>query len=266
MSKRWLKYLEVARVAVRSRVAYLWDQLLSNVTLVIIMFVFVQLWKVTYAYGNVDAFAGYSLPEMIWYLVATEAIVMSMPRIHATLEQEVKDGDLALRLNKPYNYLLFHYSQFIGEGLFKLATVLALGGLTAYLLVGGFAFYWPALPVFLLLWVTTQTVNFFYSASVGLLAFWMEEVSGVYLLFDRFKWILGGMLLPLEIYPPAVRRVAEVLPFRYMIAGPARLFVKFTWDGVWQLLGPQLVWGLAFGAVCTAIYRLGVRRVDVNGG
>lgn len=266
MKKRWLKYLEVGRVALRSRTAYLWDQVLANLYLAVIMFVFVQLWKVTYAYSNADGFAGYSLADVIWYLVATEAIVWSMPRIHRVLEQEVKDGDVALRLNKPYTYLLFHYSQFIGEGLLQLATALAVGGLTAYLLVGGFPFQWAAAPVFLLLWLTTQSINFFYAASIGLLAFWVEEVSGIYILFDRVKWILGGMLLPLELYPAAVRRVAEALPFRYMIAGPARLLVKFSWSGVWSLLGSQAVWLLVFGAVCAGIYRLGVRRVDVNGG
>lgn len=116
MSRAWLKYVEVARDNVRSQWAYLWDQLLSTFHLVIIMFVFVQLWKVTYGSTSGEAFAGYSLAEVIWYLVATEAIITSLPRIHAVIDAEVKDGDLAIRLNKPYNYLLFHYSSFLGEG------------------------------------------------------------------------------------------------------------------------------------------------------
>lgn len=261
-----LKYIEVGRTNLRSAWAYVWDQLVGMIFLVVIMFVFVQLWQVTHAGSPESAFAGFSLQEIIWYLVATESIIFSLPRIHSTLQREVKDGDLAVRLNKPYNYLLFHYSSFLGTGLLQLAMSMAVGGVTAYLLVGGFDFRWEALPALLLVYVTTQLLHFFYSASVGLAAFWMEDVTGLYLLADRIKWILGGMLMPLELYPDTARKVAEALPFQHLIAGPARLFVKFSWEGFGQLLMAQAPWLLVFGLVCTGIYRLGVRRVDVNGG
>lgn len=266
MRRAWLKYAEVARTTLRSRWAYLWDQLLGTLYLAVIMFVFVQLWKVTYGSSSAEQFGGYSLPEIIWYLVATEAIILSLPRIHAVLEAEVKEGDLAVRLNKPYNYLLFHYSAFLGEGLMRLCTALLMGGLTAYLLVGGFAFRWEAIPALLLLYLTTQALHFFYNGAIGLAAFWTEDVTGLYLLADRLKWLMGGLLLPVELYPEMARRVVEALPFRYMLAGPARLFVKFTWAEAGHLLVSQLVWLALFGAGCALLYRLGVRRVDLNGG
>lgn len=266
MRRAWLKYFEVARINVRSRWAYLWDQLLSTAFLAVIMFVFVQLWRVTFTATGGGNINGYTLPEMIWYLVATEALVTSLPRIHNTLQAEVKDGDLAVRLNKPYNYLLFHYSTYVGEGLLQLGLQLLMGGLTAYLLVGGFAFRWTVVPVLLAVYLTTQALHFCFGASIGLAAFWMEDVSGLYFVFDRLKWILGGFLLPIEVYPDAVRRIAEALPFQYMIAGPARLFVKFDAGDAVRLVGSQAVWLAVFGSVCWGLYRLGVRRVDVNGG
>jgi len=264
--KALLKYIEVARINVRSSFAYLGEQLLAGIHLVIIIFVFVQLWKVTYGAAGGGPNNGYSLSEMVWYLVGTEAIVMSLPRIHATLQDEVKGGDLAIRLNKPYNYLLFHYSSTLGEGLVRLLRSILLGGLTAYLCLGGFAFAWRAIPLLLVIFLVTQAVNFCYNASIGLLSFWVEDVSGFFLIFDKAKWLLGGLLLPIEVYPPAARKVAEALPFRYMISGPARLFVKFNLAEAGALLGQQLIWLVLFGAVCAGLYRLGVRRVDVNGG
>lgn len=264
--KKLAKYLEVARVALRSQVTYLWDLLLSTLFLVVIMFVFVQLWKVTYAATPSSAFAGYGLPQIIWYLVATESIVTSLPRIHSTIDGGVKNGDLALRLNKPYSYLLFHYSTFLSQGLLQLGLKLAVGGLTAYLLVGGFRFYWPGIPALLLIYLTTQAINFCYSAAVGLAAFWLEDITGLYFVVDRLKWILGGMLLPLELYPDSIRTVVERLPFRYMIAGPAHLFVYFNWAEAGRLLAAQGFWTVLFSLLCWLLYRMGVRRVDVNGG
>ncbi|MFZ5816236.1 MAG: ABC transporter permease [Bacillota bacterium] len=265
MTRSLLKYVEVASITMRSAWAYLWNQLIANIFLIVVIFVFVQLWKVTYATQG-EEINGFRLAEMIWYLVATEAIVLSLPRIHQVLEQEVKGGDLALRLNKPYSYLAFHYASFLGEALLKLVTLLLVGGGTAYLLVGGFGFRWEAAPLLVLLYLTTHALNFFFIASIGLMAFWVEEVVGLYLLFDRLKWILGGMLIPIEVYPDAVRRLVEWLPFRHMIGGPARLFVKFEWAAAGELLLNQLVWLVIFGLICNGIFRLGVRRVDLNGG
>lgn len=265
MIRSLLKYAEVARITIRSAWAYLWNQLISSAFLVIVLYVFVQLWKTTYA-AEGEVINGFTLPEMIWYLVATEAIVLSLPRIHAVLEQEVKDGDLALRLNKPYSYLGFHYASFLGEALLKLATMLLVGGATAYLLVGGFDFRWEAAPLLLVVYLVTHLINFFYIGTIGLLAFWVEEVFGLVLLFDRMKWILGGMLIPIQVYPDGVRQIVELLPFQYMIGGPARLFIHFTWEGAGQLLINQLIWTLLFGLLCNGVYRLGVRRVDLNGG
>lgn len=264
--KGLLKYLEVARTTLRSQYAYLWDQVLGTIHLVLIIFVFVQLWKVTYTAGGGGQIAGYSLPEMIWYLVATEGVILSLPRIHTTLEAEVKSGDLALRLNKPYNYLLFHYSGFVGEGLVRLAVALTMGGLTAYLLVGGFPFRWEGIPVLLLVYLVTQALHFTFMAVIGLGAFWVEDVVGLYFVADRAKWLLGGFLLPVEVYPDAVRRIVELLPFRHMIAGPARLFVKYSPLDAVSLLGSQGLWLALFAAACWGVWRLGVRRVDINGG
>lgn len=266
MNAALLKYAEVAGIHARSQWAYLWDQLLSSIHLVIIMFVFVQLWRVTYALRGGGAIDDYTFQEMIWYLVMTEAVVLSLPRIHATIESEVKGGDLALRLNKPYNYLLFHYAAFVGEGMLRFVTALLIGGLSAYLMVGGFPFRWDGIPVLIGLYLTTSALNFCYMASIGLLAFWTEDVFGLFLLFDRLKWILGAFFLPVEVYPDAVRRLVEVLPFRHMIGGPARLFVKFSFGEAGMLFVNQAIWLALFGAVCWGLYRLGVRRVDLNGG
>jgi ABC-2 type transport system permease protein len=266
MSKALLKYVEVGRTTVRSNWTYVWDQLLGSWFLAVVMFVFVQLWKTTYGAGGQAAIEGYTLKEMNWYLVATEGLILSFPRIHWVIEQEVKDGDLALRLNKPYSYLLFHYSAYIGGGLQKLLFTFGVGGLTAYLCVGGFPFRWALLPLYLLVYLITASLNFVFTAPIGLAAFWMEDVAGLFFIMDKLKWILGGLLLPPEVYPDRIRSLVEALPFRHMIAGPARLFVKFAWPDAVQLMQSQLLWLILFGLACFGIYRLGVRRVDVNGG
>ena len=48
-----------------------------------------------------DRIAGLTLPQMLWYLVITEAIYMSAPRVWAEVDQDVRTGRLAVHLITP---------------------------------------------------------------------------------------------------------------------------------------------------------------------
>jgi ABC-2 type transport system permease protein len=260
------KYLEVARITAGVRLAYLGSEVLANLGLVVVMILFSQLWAVTFAAAGSERIDGYSLPEMLWYLLAAEAIVLSLPPVHATIEAEVKTGELAVRLGKPCNYLGFHYAACLGHGLLRLAVVLVIGGVTTYALVGGLALAPAAIPALLAIYVTTQALHFCYGAVIGLAAFWIEDVSGLYFLLDRLKWVLGGFMLPVEVYPEPARSLVLALPFRHMIAGPASLVVHWSPEAALGLLAAQLAWLAVFVGICVGVYRLGVRRVDIHGG
>ena len=58
---------------------------------------------------------------------------------------------------------------------------------------------------------------------IGLGAFWLEDTSGLLLIYSRVTMILGGMLIPLELFPESWQPVLRVLPFSSMVYGPARL-------------------------------------------
>ena len=267
------KLAAIARITLRSRFRYLWDMVGSTLFLAVVMFVFVRLWTVTYhssagTGGSIKdvQLAGFSLAQMIWYLVATETIIMSMTPIHRLIEREIRDGDVAIRLNKPYSFLGFHWSVFLGEGLLKACILVEVGGVVAALMVGGVSFSPTSVPALMLTYLLTSTLNFFFGAMIGLLAFWTEDVTGFYFIFDRVKWLLGGFLMPITLFPEWLLRIVEWLPFSLMIYQPARLAVQFNWTTWAELSVKQLGLILALGLFAQAMYRLGVRRLDVNGG
>lgn len=64
MRRRLLKYVEVGRISVRSAWAYVWNQLLATLFLVIVLYVFVQLWRATFA-AEGAVINGYTLPAAL---------------------------------------------------------------------------------------------------------------------------------------------------------------------------------------------------------
>ena len=58
---------------------------------------------------------------------------------------------------------------------------------------------------------------------VGLSAFWLEDTSGLYLIYTRLTMILGGMLIPLDLFPGWLKNLVVYLPFPYLVWGPVHL-------------------------------------------
>jgi ABC-2 type transport system permease protein len=71
------------------------------------------------------------------------------------------------------------------------------------------------------------------------------------------------MLLPLEVLPHGIERVAKLLPFMAMSYAPARLA-----SGHFEpaLLLVQLGWLVVLSAVAVAVFAAGERRLQVVGG
>lgn len=268
------KYWAVAGITVRSNLAYLADFFLRGLFLIVIMFIFFQLWRATYAAAATPgdagepAISGFTLRHMIWYLAMAESLVLSMPRISFLVDEQVKTGQLAYFLIRPHSYVLYLSATYIGEALVRLPVHLIIAGAVSWLLVGPPPLTVAALPGLGVAVLLALALNFTIVASIGLLAFWFEDTSSFHLLYSRFLMIVGGMLIPLDVMPDLVRRVAEAIPTNLIIYGPARLLVGHGVKApeVWSLLGRQAFWLLILSLVLVGVFRLGVKRVNVQGG
>jgi ABC-2 type transport system permease protein len=127
-------------MSIGNHLAYWGEVLLRSVFLVLIIFIFVQLWTLTYTSLKTTKLGDYSLPQMIWYFTFAEAIMLSTPLLRSKIDQEVKSGDLAYRLNKPYHYVLYLAADYAGERLVRFFLNLIIGSALALLFVGPIAF------------------------------------------------------------------------------------------------------------------------------
>jgi ABC-2 type transport system permease protein len=141
----------------------------------------------------------------------------------------------------------------------------ALGSLTIWALAGppeqplGFLI---AIPALLGAWI----LNFAIYALIGLAAFVTEDVTAFVWIVQKFAFVFGGLLIPLDFYPAWLQAVARALPFSAMVYAPARLFVDPTPAAFLDTLGIQLAWILALGLLTSLAYRKGVAILTVNGG
>jgi viologen exporter family transport system permease protein len=260
------KYVAVGRITLASQAAYRSEMLLRTLFLAMILYVFVQLWSVTYEAMGRQTVAGFSVAQMIWYLMVTESIVISRPRMTLEIDAEVRSGDVAYQLIRPYNYVLFRLARYLAERLLRLVTCLAAGTALTLLYVGPVPLEPASLVAALLVLALGALVDFAGAVAIGLCAFWVEDTQPLTLLYDRAIMLLGGMLLPLELFPGWLADLLAALPFQLLLYAPARLVVTGDLTPLPVALAQLGLTLLAAAGLVGLVHRRALRRLHANGG
>src|SRR5947209_8791728 len=262
----WLKYMAVMRVSIASNVAYVMELVFRALLLIVFVFILGQLWKTTFSARGASIISGFSISDMVWYLVASETIAMSLPTLTRRIDQEVRSGQLAYLLGRPCSYVFYNFAQYLGERLVRLLINAMVGSAVALVFVGLPHFTWQGILAWPLVLFLALCIDFVAYFSIGMLAFWTENTDSFTFVFSRLTLVLGGVLAPLEIFPQPLRSIAQALPFSAILYGPARTLVHFELDRFgWLLLQQALTLGVGC-LILLVIYGIAIRRVNINGG
>ncbi len=259
------KYVSVGRVTLNNQLVYFTDFLVRSIFLLIILYIFIQLWSATFDGEGLPQIAGYSFEQIIWYLIFAESITMACPSMSAKIEEEVKSGDVAYKLIRPVSYIGFHFVSYLGEVVFRLMINLLIGGFLGFLVLG-----WPEFGLgwlgFFIVAVGALSINFILNMMVALCSFWVEETRGLEFVYHKFLFTIGGMLMPLEVFPHWLQQICSWLPFQAILYFPAKTAVKFDGEMMLAMLGIQFIWIMILGGCLMLMFRKGVKKLNVNGG
>lgn len=220
------------------------------------------LWRVA-VHANGGDLAGYSAVALTWYIVTSEAAIVSVNARHIEdIGTDIAQGTVAVELLRPASVLGVRMATEVGRGLPKVAGLWIAGAVVATVVAGG-----PPRPATLLLaapsLVLAIIANLFAQHAVAAIAFWIRDAGSVWFLYLKAVFITGGMIMPLELLPDGVQHAAMLMPFRAMAYVPARLAAGY-WEPM--LFVEQLVWISLLAVVAVAAFGAGERRLQVVGG
>lgn len=260
-----VKYVFIGRITLRNQLAYVTDFLVRSLFLLLILYIFLQLWQTTFHGEGTDSIAGYSFKQIMWYLVITESMILACPSLCTRVEEEVKSGDIVFKFVRPVHFVVFHYVEYMSEAAIRFLVNAVLGTILGLLIIGplqfGYGLLWLPLIAFF-----GFTVNFLLNMVLALCAFWVEETRGLEFVYNKFLFTIGGMLMPLELFPDALQRIGQYLPFQAIVYLPAKTTVAFDTVNVAGAVATQLIWMLIIGIIVSLVYRKGVTKLNVNGG
>jgi ABC-2 type transport system permease protein len=259
-------YLEVARRSFQGQLAYRAATLAGLFTNAVFGLVFSAVYVGLYRGGEEGTVAGFDLAEALTFVWIGQSLIMVVA-MWGTWEiaASIQTGDVVADLMKPFDYFGYWLGRDLGR-----AACMVLTRFLPTLLIGALAFdlALPTAPrtwaVFALSVMLAVLVSFAIRFLLNLSAFWLTDVRGVRSLQLSVLNFLSGFLIPLAFFPPALRAVADALPFRAVVMTPIDVLLGHGAPA--PALATQAAWAVALSLAALGALRLAVRRLVVQGG
>ncbi|MFH2115669.1 MAG: ABC-2 family transporter protein, partial [Spirochaetota bacterium] len=271
---RFRCYSIAGSTAIRERLAYAGNFHGAMLTYGLFVFIFSRVWAG--AYATKSTIAGYTMAMAVWYFIVAEVPSFGMGRFFVSLSQDMKSGQVAYQLSRPYDFIYYHYAERFGGSLADAVVIMSEGLVLGVLLLGGVPAIDPSqgsgpaveagrAALLVLSLLMAGTLGFFLQFSLAMTAFWLEENEAFFWIYQKLMLIIGT-LIPIEFLPEPVATIAAWTPFPYLSYAPARMFVAFSWAEAGSLIVRQSIWLLVAVVLAKAVFALGSRRIAMNGG
>ncbi|MCU0711383.1 MAG: ABC-2 family transporter protein [Pirellula sp.] len=269
--------LTILKTALAERMAYRGDFALGTLMRFLPLITQIFLWWAIFQ--SIDASGsgegsinGYSFRDMVAYYLLTTIgrAFSSMPGLSSYVATRIRDGEIKKFLVQPVDFLSFLFWSRVAH---KLAyyTVAILPFALVFFLCRDFFSDLSIAPsswiIFLLSLPLSFALGFYLETCLGLVGFWMLEVSSLLFVYMLFQFFLSGHMFPLDILPQPWGDIVGYLPIKYLAYFPAAVLLgKVTGTKLLFDFGMLVFWVVFFFGLSRILYACGLRRYSGYGG
>ncbi len=212
--------------------------------------------------------AGWNKSDFIsYYVAATVVNYLTQAWIVYDWDNDIRKGDLSVKLLKLLDPFHYHLTNQLGWKLFFLAFVVPVVAVVVWLVptirYSSSPATWAAAIVSV---VAGLMLNMLMSSAFAMLAFWTTQARNLYLLWAGAGQFLSGWIAPLPLFPGGFRQVADLLPFRISLGFPVQaLMGQLSWAEIVSGLALAAAWSIFFLVAYRLLWRMGLRRYEAVG-
>lgn len=268
-------YLCILRTTISERLLYRGDFAFATLMRFLPLVTQIFLWGAIY--GGETArqgglrLNGYSYPDMVAYYLLTMVgrAFSSMPNLSNGIAREIRDGSLKKYLIQPVDLIGYHFFARVAHKLVYYMIACGPFALIFFLCRGYFT-----QPIDGMMWlgfvaslVLAFLLGFLMECVVGLVAFWILEISSVSFIFMMVSYFLSGHMLPLDWFPAPLSYWLQFLPFKYLAHLPAAILLgRYSHTQLAMEIGMGCLWTLFFLGLVRWVFQRGLRRYGAYGG
>ncbi|AWZ48533.1 hypothetical protein C3495_06750 [Clostridiaceae bacterium 14S0207] len=259
------KYFRSSLLTLKDYKHFSTDFLYSLLAIPIQVFVIYLFWK--YSLQNTKVLS-YTSTSLCKYFVFINIIQLScFPAMIVTYEvwNEINKGDISLWILKPISYPLYVFSKKFSEFLIKF--LLATGLVEVITIFMGLSFNFKDFTLGTLLSLLGFILLFQIQFVIGLCTFWVGKVLTLRDNIMYLTFLLGGQLLPINMFPKIIQKVSLILPMQYIYYVPSRVLSNtYNMSEFSLYIKIELAWVVIFSVIIKLLWNKGLRRYSPQGG
>jgi ABC-2 type transport system permease protein len=261
------KYMEMIRIRFLMMLAYRTNYYTGILIYCINIGAYYFLWSAIYS--GKSSIQGMSIEKMATYVaISWMARAFYFNNIDREIAVEIREGQVATELIRPYNYLGMKTMQGLGEGIFRLL-FLSLPGvvITALLLPLHFSADIHTWMYFGLSIMLSFIINSELNLLAGVIAFFTLNNEGL-LRAKRFIIdLFSGLILPISFYPDWAQEIMKYFPFQAISYIPSMIFTEsFQGQAVVNGLLFQVIWSVVLLFPIYMLWKAAKKRLVIQGG
>lgn len=267
------KYWVIFTIAIVDRFTYRTDFLFGTLMRFMPIVTTIFLWSAIFEGSSKNEIAGLTRDGVVAYYLLTMVgrAFSSMPGLAASIASDVRTGALKKYLTQPVSLIGYLLASRAAHKLVYYAIALGPFALVFWLCRGYFP-GWPSATVtacFFISLILGFIIGFAFEALIGMMAFWLLEISSFNYIFITLIYVLSGHMFPLDLAPEPWATVLKSTPFQYLAYFPAMLFLRGDKMAPSEVIGAVVTeFFVAVGLLAAVywVYRLGLKRYSAFGG
>lgn len=202
---------------------------------------------------------GLTWSDFVWYIVIAEIGTFAGGPHHREVEYQLKEGHFQSHLTRPVSWLAIWGGYELADAAIGVLALILTGFSFAYMLTGYCPITLTTLPLLALMLTLAAMIWLTIGTAIGLSTLWLGSPLIPYWVAQKMLFVLGGMIIPLHLYPMWLQHIVYFTPFPAVLAIPAQLTMPA--HGIGMVNG--LLYQLAVLAICLIILHL-IWRAFVN--
>jgi len=268
---KWLdKYKKSFVMGMQVSLEYRLSFILSMISTVFPIIIQVFLWKAIFHSASNSTVYGYSYPQIIMYTIMAGLVAKLVSTgFEYEINGDIKNGGLNTYIVRPIDYFSYRLFRFIGEKILFLVLLLLISFITLRILnvLLGLEIKFNNVLMFIFVLFLSIILNFLLHFSIGILAFWLTEVSRLFGTINIILIIISGGIFPLDIFGANIVKLIKLLPFAYTIQFPINtLSGKLAQGEISQGIIIQLLWTGLLVIISNTLWKKGLKKYVAVGG
>ena len=272
-TKKYLNtYLPFTRAGIQAAMAYRSNFIAWFIGSIVYCLVMYYIWLAVFNASGEGIMNGFTMNDMTVFLFIT-ALTNFLTESDGSYDvgEEIKDGNIAMRLIKPVG---FHSTFLFTEIGWKLLifgmifTPVVIGVETfKFFALGGLSFNVGMFIFYLFSMMISYLFSFFMNVCFGFMAFFLKNLWGFNIIKSSVLRFVSGAVVPLAFMPDGLRQALEWLPFSSLCYTPVMIYMgKYSGREIALRIAIQVGWVIGFYIISKLILSTALRHVSVQGG